>query len=280
MTTEHNVSSSPFSVALSVCRLIKGAKRESLKKTYFQVHEVLCLWQQQQMISSLSLFSVTAPAISNRFILWLIHFASPQKELKTPKWVHIIFAFFITNPDICRHLAEVQDQRSSLVFSHRLSDERQAVSLCRCFSTTISNIISTPFMLVAGSSLPPLKQDISEGRVEGQTHRFQFDTLKCENIQNHTLASAAVGRVTEASIFIHVFIYLCMWLATFFRVGSGKSWTLTLLLSELFCDGGHAAMHGSLDLKRLKVCIKQTLPVLFPPEVDRDSAVAAGHQHS
>lgn len=51
-----------------------------------------------------------------------------------------------------------------------------------------------------------LKQHISEGRVEGQTHRFHLDTLKCENIHNHTLASAAVGP-SDGDIYFYICIY-------------------------------------------------------------------------
>lgn len=182
------------------------------------MHEVLCLWQQRLQsfcppddFFSFS-FSVTAPTISNRFILWFIHFVSPQKEQKTPKWVHIMFAFFIINPCIC-----------CLALSHRyLAWSARPAELSCFFPPPFRWKASSQFVQVffyhhfkydfdtifAGGRkfTSSLKQDISEGRVEGQTHRFHLDTWKCENIHNHTLASAAVGP-SDRDIYFYICIY-------------------------------------------------------------------------
>lgn len=242
----------------------------------------------------ISFFSMTAPTISNRSISWLIHFVSPQKEQKTPKWVHIIFAFFIINPYICclalshrhchRHLAEVQRPAELSCFlpppfRRKASSQFAQVFFCHHFKYDFDTIFAGGRKFTSS-----LQQDISEGRVEGQTHRFQLDTLERESIQNHTLASAAVGpsdidKWIDKSIFTWLFIHLFMWLATFFRVGSGKRWT-TLLLSQLFCDGGERRHARLTRFEAVKGLHKANAAGHVLPEVDRDSAMTAGHQHS
>lgn len=235
----------------------------------------------------ISFFSMTAPTISNRSISWLIHFVSPQTEQKTPKWVHIIFAFFIIHPYICclalshrhRHLAEVQRPAELSCFlpppfRRKASSQFAQVFFCPHFKYDFDTIFAGGRKFTSS-----LQQDISEGRVEGQTHRFQFDTLERESIQNHTLASAAVGP-SDIDIYFYLIIYSFIHVISYIfpswqREALNDASLVTIVLWR------RARRHARLTrFEAVKGLHKANTAGHVPPEVDRDSAMTAGHQHS